>query len=112
MRLRAPPLSRELEAIWCDFKKGYAQWMGRQHGDAVGIRFLEVVRDVMKELGDHLLNEDGSKRESSPAALEPVEDALAPSVDDVELLGNADAFAAFIRKARKKLPRSATSLRV
>ena len=112
LRLRAPPLSRELEAVWGEFKKDYAKWMGRQHVGAVGIRFLEVVRDVMLKLGDHLLNEDGSKAKPSPAALEPVGDALAPSMDDVELVGNADAFAAFIRKARRNLPRIATSLRV
>ena len=103
LRLRSPPLSRELEAGWDDFKKAYAARMGATHAAAVGVRFSEVVRGVMKDLGDHLLNEDGSAAKPSADALEPV--ALEP-------VGNIDAFAAFIRKARRALPCAASSLRV
>ena len=42
LRLRAPPLSREWEAAWPDFKKDSAISMGVKHKAAVGVRFLEV----------------------------------------------------------------------
>ena len=112
LRLRAPPLPRELDAAWDNFKKDYAKWMGTMHKGAVGIKFFEVVRDVMARLGHHLLNDDGSKAEPSAMALEPVDDAVEPSVAAVEPVGNANAFKAFMIKARGRIPKAATSLRI
>ena len=97
LRLRSPPLSRELEAGWDDFKKAYAKGMGAKFKASVGVRMLEAVRKVMGDLGDHILTEDGSE-------------GFDPSAP--ERVGSADAFAAFIRKARRGLPVPATSLRI
>ena len=96
VKLRAPPLPLELEAIWDDFKKEYAKWMGARHKAAVGLRFVEVLRDTMAALGDHLLAQDGSIVEPSSKGLGPV--------------GNPNAFAKFVSKAYKGLPRDASTL--
>ena len=88
-------LSRELEAGWPDFNKYDSISMGVKHKAAVGVRFLEVVRDTMAGLGNHLLDRDGSV-----VAFEP----------DVAAVGDRDAFASFVKIARERLPRAATSL--
>ena len=95
VRLRAPALPAELDAIWDDFKKRYAVCMGSRHKAAVGVRFLEVLRDVMAALGDHLTAQDGSK--------------VAPS-SGLGPVGNPNVFAQFVRKAYGELPRDASSL--
>ena len=95
VRLRAPPLPLEVEAIWDDFKREYSKWMGSRYKEKVGLRFVEVLRDAMEALGDHLLARDGSIVEPS-SGLGPV--------------GNPNAFAQFVRKAYKGLPRDTSSL--
>ena len=95
VRLRAPALPLELEAIWDDFRKEYARCMGARHKEKVGIQFLEVLRDTMAALGDHLLAQDGC--------------IVAPS-SGLGPVGNPNAFAQFVRKAYKGLPRDASSL--
>ena len=95
VRLRAPALPVELEAIWDDFKKRYAKSMGARHKAKVGVLFIEVLRDVMTALGDHLSAQDGS--------IVPPSSSLGPA-------GNPNAFAQFVRKAYKGLPRDASSL--
>ena len=65
------------------------------HKAAVGMRMLEVARDTMAALGDHLLPEGGSEESA---------------VSHTELLGDIDAFSNFIKKARKWMPRPANSL--
>ena len=95
LRLRAPPLSRELKVTWCDFSKDYARWMGVMHKAAVGVRMLEVARDTMAALGDHLLPEGGSEE---------------AAVSHAELLGDPGAFSKFMKKARGRMPRPANSL--
>ena len=69
--------------------------MGARHKEKVGIRFVEVLRDTMAALGDHLLAQDGS--------------IVAPS-SGLGPVGNPNAFAQFVRKAYKGLPRDASSL--
>ena len=61
----------------------------------MGVVFIEVLRDTMKALGDHLSEQDGS--------------AVAPG-PGLGLVGNPNAFAQFVRGAYKKLPRDASSL--
>ena len=95
MRLRAPPLPLELEAIWDDFKKEYAKWMGARHKAAVGVRFVEVLRDAMAALGGHLLAQDGS---------------IVPPSSMVGPVGNPKAFALFVGKAYTGLPRDVSTL--
>ena len=102
LRLRAPPLSRELRVVWGDFKKEYAKWMGVVHKEAVGIRMLEVVRDTMTALGDHLLPADGGEPLSSSG--------VALSSSGADLAGDPGAFEKFVKRARKRLPRPASSL--
>ena len=95
VRLRAPPLPLELEAIWEDFKKQYAKSMGARYKEKVGLRFVEVLRDTMAALGDHLLAQDGS--------------IVAPS-SKVGPVGNPKAFALFVGKAYRGLPRDVSTL--
>ena len=95
VRLRAPALPLEWQAVWDDFKKKYAKRMGERHKEKVGIQLLEVLRDTMAALGDHLLAQDGS--------------AVAPS-SGLGPVGNPTAFTQFVRKAYKGLPRDASSL--
>ena len=95
VRLRAPPLPLEVEAIWDDFKREYSKWMGSRYKEKVGLRFVEVLRDAMEALGDHLLARDGSIVEPS-SGLGPV--------------GNPNAFARFVSKAYRALPKDATTL--
>ena len=94
LRLRSPPLPLELQASWNEFKRAYVRYTRAAWKETAGLQLFEKVRDVMKKLGDHLLREDGSP----PSIAEPV--------------GNADAFAAFVRKSRKRLPEAADTLRL
>ena len=99
LRLRAPDLPRELRVVWDDFRKEYAKWMGNVHKGAVGVHFLEAIRGVMDDLGDHLLSPAGA----AVASAEP---------PDGELRGSRSAFKAFVLRSRKKMPRAASSLLV
>jgi len=97
LRLRAPPLSSELSAIWPRFKSCYAKWIGVRHKEAVGVRLVESTREVMAELGDFLLTTDGKAAKPSSA---------------VGPIGDESAFSRFVRKANKKLPVDASSVLV
>ena len=70
--------------------------MGARHKAAVGVRFLEVLRDTMAALGDHLLAQDGSVVAAPSSGAGPA--------------GNPDAFALFVRKEKKGLPKDASVL--
>ena len=69
--------------------------MGDKYKGAVGKRILDEVREVMTDLGDYLFTEDGKvakvKSEDGP-------------------VGDANAFAHFVKKANKKLPVASSSL--
>ena len=95
VRLRAPPLPLEVEAIWDDFKKEYAKWFGARNKVQVGVRFVEVLRETTAALGDHLLAQDGS--------------VVAPS-SGLGPVGNPRAFEQFVLKAYKGLPKDASSI--
>ena len=95
LRLRSPPLKLELRARWDEFKTKYAQWMGDNYKAAVGIRFLEKIRDVLVELDEYSLTEEGLARVPE---------------DPENVRGNEKAFDKFVQSSLKKLPLPATSL--
>ena len=90
-----PPLQLELKARWKEFKKKYAQWMGDNWKAAVGIRFLEKIRDVLVALDEYALTEEGL--------------AQVPE-DPANVRGDEKAFDKFVKSNLKKLPMPATSL--
>ena len=81
LKLRAPPLPAELELDWDRWALRYASYEGRKSKAAVGAFFLLELKDIMEELGEHLLREKGDKKVEG---------------------GNPNALAEFIKKMNKK----------
>ena len=94
LRLRSPPLPVELEGLWPEFVSRYARAVGARHGAAVGVRMIEIVRQIADQLGEHLRNEDGQ---------------LMSGTSDGSRIGDPDAFGRFVRSEYRKLPRAASS---
>ena len=69
--------------------------MGDNYKAAVGIRFLEKIRDVLAELDEYSLTEEGFAR-------------VPEDPDNVR--GDKKAFDKFVKSGLKKLPMPATSL--
>ena len=69
--------------------------MGDNYKAAVGIRFLEKVRNVLEELDEYSLTEEGFARVPE---------------DPENVRGNEKAFDSFVKSGLKKLPMPAMSL--
>ena len=94
LRARAPPLPPDLDALWPVFVHKYAKKVGDVHKAAVGHALLERVKEVQDDLGHHLLDEKGGSR--LPSGKSPT--------------GCEDAFAKFVRRKWKSLPKAANEL--
>ena len=95
LKVRSPPLSSKLDGIWPVFRRRFARALGAKYRAAVGVRLVEIVRNVMTDLGNHLLTEDG---------FGPVHK------EGDGLTGDPDAFAHFIQYENAALPKETTSL--
>ena len=95
LRLRAPPLSPALEALWHDFARRYSLALASRCGAAVGVSLSENVAAVMKQLGHHLLTVDGKSQ--PPSGSSP---------------GDRGAFETFVRRGWRNLPRDASTISV
>ena len=91
LKLRAPPLPLELEVDWDRWALGYAACEGRKSKAAVGFFFLLELKEVMEELGEHLLREPGDKKVEG---------------------GDPNALAKFIKKINKKMPKDSSSVKI
>ena len=72
LRVRAPPLPPDMEALWDPFVEKYVRRMRSLYEKAVGVRMVEQVNKVRAGLGDYLLQEDGSV--AVPSGSEPMGD--------------------------------------
>jgi hypothetical protein len=98
LRIRAPDLPLELSVGWEDFRSCYAVTIGQREKARVGAVFLNVIKKIMKDLGDHLKPESDKPKHSSSKA-----SASAPK-------GDPDALVKFIRHECKSVNKASNLL--
>ena len=85
VKLRAPPLPAEIEALWPQIRNNYCRQVALFHGAYVGGFLVKAVNEVIDELGKHFTHPD-------------------PGVKVSKKDGNPKAFAEFVMKMRTQWP--------
>jgi hypothetical protein len=74
LKLRAPPLPAEIEALWPHIRNNYCRQVALFHNEYVGGYLVKEVNRVVDELGKHLNHPDPavkvSKKAGDPKAFE------------------------------------------
>ena len=96
LRLRSPPLPKELYEKWDHFVWHYSRAVGLRWSAAVGSEFVKEIDKIIKNLGDHLLPE--------------VEGAFGPCKE--HLKGDPEAFAQFMRKRLSMCPKEVSGVKI
>ena len=85
LKLRAPPLPEDLEAIWETFRQDQPRRLREKYGVKLGAVLIDRLRHVLEELGSH-------------AVMNP---ALPSKKPRVAKGGNPKAFELFVRELLK-----------
>ena len=85
LKLRAPELPAELEALWPHTRNNYCRQVAKFHREYVGCFLVKEVNKVISELGMHFTHPD-------------------PSVLVSKKKGNPRAFEEFVQQMRAKWP--------
>ena len=94
LKLRSPPLSLAMEAVWPSRRDAYATCVAERHKEATGVEFIRKINNLLKDLGKHY---GGPTKYNSAANMHE---------------GTIDAFEKFVRHLDVWMPKSVTSARL